>query len=171
MSVAGTVGYKGFPVPIGSILPFITEASFPKEADGWIICGGQTLAVEDFPDLYDVIGNNYDPAPSAEGFFTVPDLVAGGASFITGSAFTSGVKQSSSATFEKTGGPTTLGINNIPTITNTPAVLSGTFTHNSGEGLQNTTNPPTNEVAPLFDVISPEKSGSVTNPANTTTYY
>jgi microcystin-dependent protein len=168
MSVAGTVGYKGFPVPIGSILPFITEASFPKEADGWVVCAGQTLAVEDFPDLYDVIGNNYDPAPSAEGLFTVPDLVAGGASFITGSAFTSGVKQGSSATFERTGGPTTLGINNIPTITSKPSILNGTFTNVSGNALRYASVTSNGGGTPL-DVISPEKSAGVTPATNTTT--
>jgi len=115
MSVAGTVGYNGFPVPIGSIIPFITEASFPSENDGWIVCGGQTLAVEEYPDLYDVIGNNYDPVPSAEGFFTVPDLTVGGESFITGSRFTNGERQSASLVAGSTE-PKLLTVANIPTL-------------------------------------------------------
>jgi len=170
MSVAGTVGYNGFPVPIGSIIPFITEASFPSENDGWIVCGGQTLAIEDYPDLYDVIGNNYDPVPSAEGFYTVPDLVVGGASFITGSAFTSGEKQESGATFEKTGGTTTLSINNIPSLTQDVTTTYSPITNKSGNALKSAS-VATNPTGPvLVTIIAPDKSGSITNPANTTTF-
>jgi microcystin-dependent protein len=170
MSVAGTVGYNGFPVPIGSIIPFITEESFPLEADGWLLCGGQTLAIEDFPDLYDVIGDAYAPAPSAEGLFTLPDLLVGGESFITGSSFTDGTRQTSSATFTRTSGPTTLGINNIPTLTQSSAVLNGTFTNTSGNVIKYTFNGSEELAPPTVPSISYGKSFGIVNPANTTTF-
>lgn len=146
MSVSGTVGVGGLPVPIGSIIPFITEESFPTEVDGWLLCDGSIIDADDFPDLFDVIGNNYDQAPPVAGLFQLPELNITGESYLTGSLVTNGTKQIPSVT----GGsaPKLLTSANIPTLKQFNTYLDTTFVTITGtevlsaDAISNTTGDP-----------------------------
>ena len=39
--------------------------------NGWIICNGRNLTVNDYPDLYNIIGTSF--GSTGEGFFNIPD--------------------------------------------------------------------------------------------------
>jgi microcystin-dependent protein len=167
MSVAGTVGYNGFPFPIGAILPFITVASFPKEVDGWLLCDGRSLAVSEYPELYAVINNEYDVIP-VDGEFGLPVLNVRGDSYLTGSQVTNGTKQASSVTFERTSGPTVISIENIPTITS-GAGIDGEYTNTAGDVVKYTNSQVSVYNQTPENVCYYTSSGNTLNPTNTTT--
>ena len=61
---------KKVSVPIGAVQAYAT-----KEApDGWMKCDGAELRIEEYPDLYSAIGNNFKTENTPEGFFCIPDL-------------------------------------------------------------------------------------------------
>lgn len=75
---------SGFEVPIGTIIPWAGGAkSAPPERNFsgkplWIICAGQALLAENYPELYRVIGNTYGSGTylgkKDDRWFRVPDL-------------------------------------------------------------------------------------------------
>lgn len=61
---------KKVSVPIGAVQAYAT-----KEApDGWMKCDGAELRIEEYPDLYSAIGDNFKTENTPEGFFCIPDL-------------------------------------------------------------------------------------------------
>lgn len=55
--------------PIGTILPFAGQHD--KIPAGWILCDGRELTIDDYQDLYDVIGRSWGFGGTT---FRVPDL-------------------------------------------------------------------------------------------------
>ena len=61
---------KKVSVPIGAVQAYAT-----KEApDGWMKCDGTELRIEEYPDLYNAIGDTFNNVNTLEGFFCLPDL-------------------------------------------------------------------------------------------------
>lgn len=60
---------KGVCRVIGEIIPFAGSAS---PDDNWLLCNGASLAIADYPSLYDVIGDIYGSEDSSH--FNLPDL-------------------------------------------------------------------------------------------------
>lgn len=61
MSVGNSLGYQGFPLPVGTVLPFagapaLTGGQLPY---GWLPCDGTSYNIADYPDLYKIIGTTY----------------------------------------------------------------------------------------------------------------
>lgn len=57
-------------LPIGTIIPWAAEsASIPK---GWLVCNGRAIDIEEYPLLYDCIGNTY--GGTAGSTFKTPTL-------------------------------------------------------------------------------------------------
>ena len=79
-SLSGLTGGGGsvLDMPLGTILPIATE-SVPE---GWMLCDGREISIEEYQDLYDLIGTTYgagDSAFWAQVFypattFNIPDL-------------------------------------------------------------------------------------------------
>jgi microcystin-dependent protein len=69
--------------PIGTVVAYAgdlsgtnagTNAPFaPLEAFGWTVCDGRSLSIQDYQQLYAVIGNLYGGAGEPEGTFNLPD--------------------------------------------------------------------------------------------------
>ena len=72
MSQSNTLAKEGFPIPIGSILPYMGIAS--KVPPSFVICGGQALKIADYPELYDLIGDTFNTGLVAVGEFLLPAL-------------------------------------------------------------------------------------------------
>ena len=72
MSQSNTLAKEGFPIPIGSILPYMGKAN--KVPPSFVICGGQALKIADYPELYDLIGTTFNTGLVAEGEFLLPGL-------------------------------------------------------------------------------------------------
>ena len=77
-ALSGGGGGSVLDMPLGTILPVASEAV----PEGWMLCDGRELAVEDYQDLYDLIGTTYGAGDMdlwAQEFFPVdtfniPDL-------------------------------------------------------------------------------------------------
>ena len=79
-SLSGLTGGGGsaLDMPLGTVLPIATE-SVPE---GWMLCDGREISIEEYQDLYDLIGTTYgagDSAFWAQVFFpattfNIPDL-------------------------------------------------------------------------------------------------
>ena len=77
-ALSGGGGGSVLDMPIGTILPVASEAV----PEGWVLCDGRELAIEDYQGLYDLIGTTYgagDSAFWAQVFFpattfNIPDL-------------------------------------------------------------------------------------------------
>jgi microcystin-dependent protein len=57
MSVQNQTGFLGFPVPVGAIFPFAGSV-LPET---YLFCRGQAYDIDEYPDLYKVIGNAVIP--------------------------------------------------------------------------------------------------------------
>ena len=55
MSVSNSLGYQGFPIPVGSVLPYAGQIT----PSGWLICDGSVYNNNEYPALFGVIGNKY----------------------------------------------------------------------------------------------------------------
>jgi microcystin-dependent protein len=53
MSIANAIGYDGFPVPVGVMLPF-AGVIFPKD---WLLCDGSAFDPAEYPELFRLRGN------------------------------------------------------------------------------------------------------------------
>jgi len=64
-------------VPIGTIMAYAGDASGNEQAklerQGWLVCNGEQYLIEDYSDLFDVIGSYYGTA-SKPRYFKLPDL-------------------------------------------------------------------------------------------------
>ena len=77
-ALSGGGGGSVLDMPLGTILPVASEAV----PEGWVLCDGRELAIEDYQGLYDLIGTTYgagDSAFWAQVFFpattfNIPDL-------------------------------------------------------------------------------------------------
>ena len=79
-SLSGLVGSGGsvLDMPLGTILPIATE-SVPE---GWMLCDGREISIEEYQELYDLIGTTYGAGDSAfwaqvyypATTFNIPDL-------------------------------------------------------------------------------------------------
>ena len=77
-ALSGGGGGSVLDMPIGTVLPFATE-SVPE---GWMLCDGREVAIEEYQELYNLIGTTYgagDSAFWAQVFypattFNIPDL-------------------------------------------------------------------------------------------------
>ncbi len=74
MSVNNSLGYNGFPLPVGTILPTVLKDPPNQVGSAWLFCGGQELAKKDYPELYSAIGDNYNLSTTASDKFCLPDL-------------------------------------------------------------------------------------------------
>jgi microcystin-dependent protein len=82
MSVQNESSPLDYPIPIGTILPYIgSVASVPL---GWLPCNNSAYLISDYPELYSLIGTHYGGAPAGQ--FRTPILNTGG--YIRGSAIT-----------------------------------------------------------------------------------
>lgn len=65
---AATDHVHGYGVPIGAIMPF-AGASAP---DGWLLCNGASVLIEQYPDLAAVCGTSFGTATA--GYFKIPSM-------------------------------------------------------------------------------------------------
>ena len=76
--LSGGGGGSVLDMPLGTILPFASETV----PEGWVLCDGREISIEDYQDLYDLIGTTYGPGDSAfwaqvffpATTFNIPDL-------------------------------------------------------------------------------------------------
>lgn len=62
MSVGNSLGYQGFPLPVGTVLPFAGAPALLPDGQlpyGWLPCDGSSYNIADYPDLYRIIGTTY----------------------------------------------------------------------------------------------------------------
>jgi microcystin-dependent protein len=72
MSVQNAVGYEGFPVPVGTIVPFFLKANQIPPA--WALCDGRVMDADIYPELFSVIGTNYSLSTDPTPVFRLPSL-------------------------------------------------------------------------------------------------
>jgi microcystin-dependent protein len=67
-------GFNGYPIPTGAILPFVagTTARIP---DSYLYCNGGEYNPLLYPELFAVLGTQFNTGGETAGFFRVPDLV------------------------------------------------------------------------------------------------
>lgn len=58
-------------IPVGVVVPFAGRK--PRVPDGWLLCDGTPVSKTEYPELYDVIGDDYSYG-SDENTFKIPDL-------------------------------------------------------------------------------------------------
>ena len=110
MSVANTLGYEGYALPVGTIFPFIGRTlPNPVEA-GVLACDGAFYSPTAWPDLFAALGYAYGQNGN---LFRVPDLATADNSFLTGAAVTDPARQTGSVVLEAPAGRT-LTAANIP---------------------------------------------------------
>lgn len=69
-------------VPVGTIAMFATSNS-NANPDGWLFCNGSQVAIANYPDLYNLIGNNYNEGQTPNpGFFFLPRIGQSGETWI-----------------------------------------------------------------------------------------
>lgn len=61
------------PIPAGVIIPYSGDPSTINFND-WLLCDGQNYAINNYPNLYNAIGDKYNNASSQLGTFNVPDF-------------------------------------------------------------------------------------------------
>jgi microcystin-dependent protein len=73
MSVSNSLGYEGYPTSVATILPYMGQDANILPS-GWLFCDGRELFKQHYPELYAVIGNNYNLSTTTAGNFCIPDL-------------------------------------------------------------------------------------------------
>jgi microcystin-dependent protein len=73
MSVQNTLGYQGFPIPIGTVLPY-AGVKYTDAPAGYLFCDGAEYNIDDYPLLAQQIGDNLYGIASSLLKFKVPDL-------------------------------------------------------------------------------------------------
>jgi microcystin-dependent protein len=58
MSVQNSLGYNGFPIPIGTILPY-AGTKFADPPTGYLFCDGGAYNIDDYPLLAEQLGDTY----------------------------------------------------------------------------------------------------------------
>lgn len=74
MSVKNSLAYNGYPLPVSTILPTVLQDPVNGVASGWLYCAGQELSKDDYPELYQSIGDNFNLSSTASDKFCLPDL-------------------------------------------------------------------------------------------------
>ena len=74
MSVNNSLGYNGFPLPVGTILPTVLSDPANNIPSAWLYCGGQELSKADYAELYQAINDNFNLSTTASDKFCLPDL-------------------------------------------------------------------------------------------------
>ncbi len=74
MSVNNSLAYNGFPLPVGTILPSVLLDPENNIPSAWLYCAGQELSKDDYPELYQSIGDNFNLSTTASDKFCLPDL-------------------------------------------------------------------------------------------------
>jgi len=69
----GCVAFIQNLIPVGVIDYIPGGPKNPEDLDGWLLCDGSEYFIEEYPELYSVIGNAYG-TPTAADRFRVPDL-------------------------------------------------------------------------------------------------
>lgn len=85
MSVANADGYRGFPLPIGTLLPYAGVASSINN-DTFLFCDGGLHLKADYPELAEVLGTIYGVPLDAD-YFYVPDTIG---NFVEGTLVNAG---------------------------------------------------------------------------------
>lgn len=67
-------GANGYPIPTGAILPFVASTT-TRIPDSYLYCNGGEYNPVLYPELYAVIGTQFNTGGETAGFFRVPDLV------------------------------------------------------------------------------------------------
>jgi microcystin-dependent protein len=67
-------GSNGYPIPTGAILPFVAGTT-TRIPDSYLYCDGDEYNPVLYPELYAVIGTQFNTGGETAGFFRVPDLV------------------------------------------------------------------------------------------------
>lgn len=49
-------------------------SALTSDSNGWLVCNGRSLLIEDYPELYNVIGSDY--GSPGEGYFNLPDFTS-----------------------------------------------------------------------------------------------
>jgi hypothetical protein len=114
MSVKNTFGYNGFPIPVGSIIPWAVGNNGQGAPTTYLICDGSLYLRSAYPQLFSAIGTIYGNTDGTN--FRVPDLGARGNNtypFIRGANAPSGVYQAPGATST----PTLLPLASLPNLT------------------------------------------------------
>lgn len=62
-------------VPIGSMInyPYKYVSGSISLPDGWLLCNGDSVLIASYPELYDLIGDDYNTGSPVVGAFTLPD--------------------------------------------------------------------------------------------------
>jgi len=68
-------GYDGYSVPTGVILP-IVASTITRIPDSYLYCNGAQYDSRIYPELFAVLGTQYNTGGETAGFFRVPNLVA-----------------------------------------------------------------------------------------------
>ena len=122
MSVADTLGYEGYPLPVGTIFPFIGTTLPSAVETGCVPCDGTFYSPTDLPDLFKALGYAYGQSGDD---FRVPILNVQEQSFLIGGSFTNPVPVPENIVVNSAGA--TLVAANIPTIKSAaPQLLSFT---------------------------------------------
>lgn len=111
MSVADTLGYEGYPLPVGTIFPFIGTTLPSAIETGCVPCDGAFYSPTDLPDLFKALGYAYGQSGDN---FRVPILNVQDESFLIGGSFTNPVPVPENIVVNSVGA--TLVAANIPTI-------------------------------------------------------
>ncbi|QIG59354.1 tail collar family protein [Dishui Lake virophage 2] len=136
MSAKSTDGYKGFPIPVGTIFSYAGNTGDPsKFPKGYLICDGGEYDRVDYPELFRVIGTTY--GSSDPSLFAVPDFTG----IYARNATVAGVVENKAGTavFD----PVALTTSNLPTFGGITlnADIAGTFPEGStSSSKQNTAN-------------------------------
>jgi microcystin-dependent protein len=110
MSVSNTLGYEGYPLPVGTIFPFIGSTLPNPVESGLLVCDGSAYSPTEWSDLFNALGYAYGQSGTD---FRVPALNTADNSFLTGAAFTDPARQTGSVVLEAPAGRT-LTAANIP---------------------------------------------------------
>lgn len=142
MSVKNALGYKGFPVPIGAIIPWLYfNPAIPVSTPlTYLKCDGSYLQRAQYPDLFNVIGTLYGSTDATN--FRIPLLCDDvNHPYIKGSAVNAGTFTPKSVVVDQT---VTLDDSNIPPIPALAdpvgATMANNVTHPAGWFIQNGNN-------------------------------
>jgi hypothetical protein len=67
-------GFNGYPIPTGAILPFVASST-DLIPDSYLYCNGGEYNPLLYPELFAVLGTQFNTGGETVGFFRVPDLV------------------------------------------------------------------------------------------------
>jgi len=120
MSVTNTLGYNGYPLPVGTIFPYIGQTIPNAIESGTIVCDGASYSPTEWKDLFAAIGYAYGRDGDN---FRVPALSTLDNSFITGALVTNPTRTNAFVDLEAPAGRK-LTAANIPTLSSKADALA-----------------------------------------------